>query len=70
MRQGASRSPEDCVSSEDCISFEGSTAIEYRIVSRVLFGRDLSEGEGAVIIDTDDAPVWRPRSLTLAGSEA
>lgn len=51
MRQGRSRSFEDCM------------AIEYRIVSRVLNGHDLYEGIRAVIIDKDNAPAWQPRSL-------
>jgi enoyl-CoA hydratase len=38
-------------------------AIEYRIVSRILYGHDLHEGVRAVIIDKDNAPAWQPRSL-------
>jgi enoyl-CoA hydratase len=51
VREGRSRSFEDCM------------AIEYRIVSRILYGHDLHEGVRAVIIDKDNAPAWQPRSL-------
>lgn len=44
-------------------AFEDCMAIEFRIVSRILYDRDLYEGVRAVIIDKDNAPVWRPVSL-------
>jgi enoyl-CoA hydratase len=42
---------------------------EYRVVSRVVRGHDFYEGIRAVIIDKDQAPIWRPSALT-AISEA
>lgn len=38
-------------------------ALEFRIVSRVLYGHDLYEGIRAVIVDKDNAPKWRPARL-------
>jgi enoyl-CoA hydratase len=51
MRLGRSRSFEECM------------AIEFRVVSRILHGHDLYEGVRAVIVDKDNAPIWRPASL-------
>ncbi len=36
---------------------------EFRIVSRVIEGHDFYEGVRAVIVDKDNAPVWRPATL-------
>jgi enoyl-CoA hydratase len=44
-------------------SFEECMAIEFRIVSRILYGHDLYEGVRAVIVDKDNKPVWQPDSL-------
>ncbi len=44
-------------------SFEDCMRMEFRIVSRILYGHDLYEGVRAVIIDKDTAPLWRPGSL-------
>lgn len=45
------------------LSFAGCMALEFRIVSRVLYGHDLYEGIRAVIIDKDNTPKWRPARL-------
>lgn len=45
------------------LSFEDCMALEFRIVSRVLYGHDLYEGIRAVIVDKDNAPKWRPARL-------
>jgi enoyl-CoA hydratase len=37
---------------------------EFRIVSRIVRGEDFYEGVRAVIIDKDNAPRWRPASLS------
>jgi enoyl-CoA hydratase len=36
---------------------------EFRIVSRVIHGRDFYEGVRAVIVDKDNAPHWQPATL-------
>jgi enoyl-CoA hydratase len=51
MRLGKTRSFEECM------------AIEFRIVSRILYGHDLYEGVRAVIVDKDNKPLWRPAAL-------
>jgi enoyl-CoA hydratase len=45
------------------LSFEECMALEFRIVSRVVYGHDLYEGVRAVIVDKDNAPAWRPPAL-------
>ncbi len=45
------------------LSFEGCMQTEFRIVSRVIHGRDFYEGVRAVIVDKDNAPRWRPAAL-------
>jgi enoyl-CoA hydratase len=37
---------------------------EFRIVSHILEGHDFYEGVRSVLIDRDNAPNWRPASLT------
>ncbi|HLN10710.1 MAG TPA: enoyl-CoA hydratase/isomerase family protein [Xanthobacteraceae bacterium] len=44
-------------------SFDECMRAEFRIVSRVVYGRDFYEGIRAVIIDKGNAPVWQPSRL-------
>lgn len=43
--------------------FDECMRMEFRIVSRVVYGHDLYEGVRAVIVDKDNAPRWQPTSL-------
>jgi enoyl-CoA hydratase len=45
------------------LSFEACLQTEFRIVSRVIRGRDFYEGVRAVIVDKDNRPQWEPASL-------
>ena len=45
-------------------SFDDCMRAEFRIVSRVVRGEDFYEGVRAVIVDKDNAPHWRPASLS------
>jgi enoyl-CoA hydratase len=36
---------------------------EFRLVSRFLLSHDFAEGIRAAIIDKDQSPIWRPRSI-------
>lgn len=47
------------------LSFEEAMRMEFRMVSRILQGKDFYEGVRAVIVDKDNAPAWTPP--TLAG---
>lgn len=44
-------------------AFDECMRMEYRIVSRVVYGHDLYEGVRAVIVDKDNAPHWQPASI-------
>jgi enoyl-CoA hydratase len=52
MREGASMA-----------SFTDEMKSEYRIASRVCQRHDFQEGVRALIVDKDNAPVWRPAAL-------
>jgi len=45
------------------LSFDECMQTEFRIVSRIIHGRDFYEGVRAVIVDKDNAPSWRPPAL-------
>ncbi len=45
------------------LSFEDGMRTEYRIVSRILQGRDFYEGVRSVLIDRDNRPSWHPATL-------
>jgi len=44
-------------------SFTECMRMEFRIVSRIIYGHDFYEGVRAVIIDKDNAPRWKPPRL-------
>ncbi|HKY85435.1 MAG TPA: enoyl-CoA hydratase/isomerase family protein [Pseudorhodoplanes sp.] len=44
--------------------FDECMHMEFRIVSRVVYGHDLYEGVRAVIVDKDNAPRWQPASIS------
>ena len=44
-------------------AFDECMRMEFRIVSRVVYGYDLYEGVRAVIVDKDNAPRWQPGSI-------
>jgi enoyl-CoA hydratase len=43
--------------------FDECMRAEFRIVSRIVHGRDFYEGVRAAIIDKDNAPRWQPATL-------
>ena len=47
----------------DC-AFDECMRMEFRIVSRVVYGHDLYEGVRAVIVEKDNMPRWRPPTLS------
>ncbi len=52
------------------LDFAEAMRTEYRIVSRIVRGREFYEGVRAAVIDKDNAPVWRPETLEAVGREA
>lgn len=51
------------------LSFNECMTLEYRIVSRILQGRDFFEGVRAVLVDRDQSPKWSPETLAQVDSE-
>ncbi|MEO1089472.1 MAG: enoyl-CoA hydratase/isomerase family protein [Pseudomonadota bacterium] len=45
------------------LDFEDCMRLEYRMVRRVLAGRDFFEGVRALLVDRDNQPRWRPAAL-------
>ena len=45
-------------------AFDECMRMEFRIVSRVVYGHDLYEGVRAVIVDKDNAPRWQPAEIS------
>ena len=52
------------------MSFEECMRTEFRIVSRVVYGKDFYEGVRAVIVDKDNAPNWQPARLAEVSDAA
>src|SRR5262249_56060335 len=48
------------------LDFDECMRTEYRVVSRIVRAGDLYEGIRAVIIDKDQAPLWRPSTPATA----
>ncbi|HEY7978017.1 MAG TPA: enoyl-CoA hydratase/isomerase family protein [Rhizomicrobium sp.] len=46
------------------LSFDECMKMEYRMVNRIVAGRDFYEGVRAIIIDKDNAPKWQPAELS------
>ncbi len=44
-------------------SFEDCLRAEFRIVSRIVYGHDMTEGIRGVVVDKDNNPRWDPKSL-------
>ena len=49
--------------------FDSVMRMEYRLSQACMAGPDFSEGIRALIIDKDNAPVWRPDSLDAVGTD-
>jgi enoyl-CoA hydratase len=52
------------------LDFNECMRTEFRIVSRIIHGRDIYEGIRAVIVDKDQSPNWRPSSLAEVSEAA
>jgi enoyl-CoA hydratase len=50
-------------------TFDECLRAEYRIVSRIVYGKDFYEGVRAVIIDKDNAPQWHPGTLAEVSTD-
>lgn len=50
-------------------SFRDNMAMEYRMVCRVMEGKDFYEGVRAILIDKDNTPVWEPNTLDRVSDE-
>jgi enoyl-CoA hydratase len=46
------------------LGFDDCMKMEYRMVNRIVAGRDFYEGVRAVIIDKDNVPKWQPSELS------
>ncbi len=47
--------------------FDTCMRMEFRIVSRIIYGHDFYEGVRAVIVDKDNQPRWQPATLADVG---
>jgi enoyl-CoA hydratase/carnithine racemase len=52
------------------LRFEDCMRMEFRMVQRILAGKDFYEGVRAVIVDKDNAPKWSPASLAEVSDDA
>jgi enoyl-CoA hydratase/carnithine racemase len=51
------------------LDFNDCLRMEYRLVSRCMEGNDFYEGVRAVLIDKDNAPVWKPARIDAVSDE-
>ena len=52
------------------MDFDSCMRMEYCLTMGALEGHDLYEGVRAAVIDKDQRPQWRPRSLAAVSDEA